>query len=427
MLIAVTKLKELLDLMKPVINKKATLPVLKFIKMGDGKAVATDLEVMIIRDLSEATEPMLLPHAALSDVVKYIPGINVNIEAKDGKVFLTWDGGSANYPTEKLEEFPMVGEMTSRGEGELDADRIVNAMAAAMPYTAEESTRAVLTGVTLVLGNPIEVAAGDGFTMSHQILPLSFPAEEKIIIPAHAVAVMAHVLLKIPRNPPSGGDSLIPILVAKRMAKVSLLAREDEIEKVSFDLGSASVMIKLIAGKPPEWLALIPKGEPILQSTIFALQLEAAVKRVKSIVDGKKGDSIVRVVFADGKITLSTSAAEEGEISTTINAVHTMGEPGRTALNYNYLLRYLAGKQGVITLSQFEGTGPISFEYGGLPKVLIMPMAVKWGDEPVEETPAAAEATVAENETEEPTSETEESSDETKEGSDETEPVETSA
>jgi DNA polymerase III sliding clamp (beta) subunit (PCNA family) len=124
-------------------------------------------------------------------------------------------------------------------------------------------------------------------------LPLSFPAEEKIIIPAHAVAVMAHVLTKIPRNPPSGGDSLIPILVAKRMAKVSLLAREDEIEKVSFDLGSASVMIKLIAGKPPEWLALIPKGEPILQCTIFALQLEAAVKRVKSIVDGKKGDSIV--------------------------------------------------------------------------------------------------------------------------------------
>ena len=53
--------------------------------------------------------------------------------------------------------------------------------------------------------------------------------------------------------------------------------------KLRLDFGtSASVIINLIMGKPPEWLALIPKGEPILQSQIFAPQLEAAAKRVRT-------------------------------------------------------------------------------------------------------------------------------------------------
>ncbi|MDO8687070.1 MAG: hypothetical protein Q7K41_00615, partial [Dehalococcoidales bacterium] len=88
--IQVNKLRELMTLMKPVIPRKSTLKVAGYIRVGDGKAVATDLETMVIYDLPEATEPMLLPYASLADTLKYIPGNTLKIEAKDKKLSLVW-------------------------------------------------------------------------------------------------------------------------------------------------------------------------------------------------------------------------------------------------------------------------------------------------------------------------------------------------
>ncbi|MDP2729160.1 MAG: DNA polymerase III subunit beta [Dehalococcoidales bacterium] len=376
--IQVNKLKELLELVKPVISKKSTLKATSYIRVGDGKAVATDLETMVIADLPEATEPMLLPFASLADSLKYIPGNGVlKIEAQNRKISLAWNGGTASYPTEDVEDFPVLPEMPTRAEGLIDGDTLMPAMAAALSYAATEEGRPILCGVTLVLGNPIEVAAGDGFTMSHQVLALSFPLEEKIILPARSVHILGYVFARTPRTPPSGGDSIIPIIIAKRQLHMALLSKG----KVRFDFGStASVIVNLIDGNPPEFLKLIPKGEPILQSQLFAPQLEAAVKRVRAIA--KDGSGIVRLVFADGKLTVS-ARGEEQEIAATMDTITTQGEPGRTAVNYDYLLRYLSGKQGIIVLSHYDKTGPVVFEYQSSPRVLIMPMFVEWGDEPV--------------------------------------------
>jgi len=231
------------------------------------------------------------------------------------------------------------------------------------------------------LGSPIEVAAGDGFRMSHQVLGLSFPLEAKIIVPAHAVNILGHVFAKTPRTPPSSADSLIPIIIAKRQLHMALTGDN----KVRLDFGrTASVVINLVQGTPPEWLKLVPKGEPILQSQVFAPQLEAAVKRVRAIA--KDGKDIVRMVFSDGNLTVSATG-EDREISATIDTLNTQGEPGRTALNYSYLLDFLSGKQGIVILSKYDNTSPVVFQYQNSPRVLIMPMFVEWGDE----KPTAAE------------------------------------
>jgi DNA polymerase III sliding clamp (beta) subunit (PCNA family) len=394
--IQVNKLRELMTLMKPVIPKKSTLKVTSYIRVGDGKAVATDLETMVIYDLPGATEPMLLPYASLADTLKYIPGNTLKIEAQNRKLSLAWDGGTAIYPTEDVQDFPVLPELETRAEGLIDGDTLVSAMQAALPYTATDTQRPVLSGVTLVLGSPIEVAAGDGFTMSHQVLGLTFPLEEKAIVPARSVFILGHVFDKTPRTPPSTANSLISVITAKRQIHIALIGEN----KFRVDFGqSASVIINLIQGNPPEWLQLIPKGEPILQSHLFAPQLEAAVKRVRDIA--KDGSGIVRMVFTDGKLTVS-AVGEEQEIRATLDVISTQGEPGRTALNYTYLLRYLSGKLGIITLSQYNATGPLVFEYQNSPRVLIMPMSVQWGDEPVAaEKPEPEPETIEENPEEE--------------------------
>jgi DNA polymerase III sliding clamp (beta) subunit (PCNA family) len=295
-------------------------------------------------------------------------------------VSLTWSNGSASYPTEDYADFPILPELTARAEGLIDGDVLIPAMLAALPYTAEDDARPTLNGLTVVLGSPIEIAAGDGFRMCHKALGLSFPLEEKIIIPRQGVVILEHVFTKTPRTPPPTSQSLIKVVTAKRQLRVSIIGDN----KLRLDFGtSASVVINLIPGKPPEWLALIPTGEPMLQSQIFAPQLEAAVKRVRIIA--KEGTDAVRLEFADGKLKVSAKGGDQ-EISSTIDTVHTEGEPAKIAINQKYVLGYLNGKQGIITFSKYTESGPAVFEDQQSPRMIVMPMQVAWGDE----TPPAA-------------------------------------
>jgi len=147
---------------------------------------------------------------------------------------------------------------------------------------------------------------------------------------------------KTPRTPPVTSDSLIKIVTARRQLRLSLI----EPNKLRLDFGtSASVVINLIQGQPPAWVSLIPKGEPVLQSQLFAPQLEAAVKRVGAITrKGKDGHEAVRLQFlTNGKLEIS-ACVEEQEISSSIDPVTTMGEVTKIAFNIRYLLVVLNGK-----------------------------------------------------------------------------------
>jgi DNA polymerase III sliding clamp (beta) subunit (PCNA family) len=393
--IKVNKLKEVMELVKPVVPKKPTVKSIACLCMGGGKAVATNLETMVIANLPEAQEPMLLPYYSITEMLKYVPGSDMlKVELKGKIVFLSWSNGSASYPTEDFADFPVLPELSSRAEALIDGDVLIPTMLAALPYTAEDDTRPVLSGITVVLGNPIEIAAGDGFRMCHKALGLSFPLEEKIIIPRQGAAILDHVFAKTPRTPPATAPSLVKAVTAKRQLRMSIIGDN----KLRLDFGtSASVIINLIAGKPPEWLALIPKGEPMLQSQIFAPQLEAAVKRVRIIA--KEGTDAIRLEFADGKLKVSAKGVDQ-EISSTIGTIHTQGEAIRIAINQKYVLGYLSGKQGIITFSKYTESGPAVFEDQQSPRMIVMPMVVAWGDEPpaAKEEPQSEAAEVSDTE-----------------------------
>ncbi|MBN1190428.1 MAG: hypothetical protein JXA46_11795 [Dehalococcoidales bacterium] len=400
--VRVSKLKEVMDLVKPVVPKKPTLKVVSHLCLNNGKVIATDMETMVIVNMAEAKEPMLLPYNSVAEMLKYIPGYeSLHIEQKGTTILLTWLEGSASYPTEEFANYPQLPEMVTRGEALLDGDTLTTAISDAFPYVAQEDNRPTLNGITLVLGTPVEVAAGDGFRMSHKAMGLSFPLEEKIIIPAHSAAIIEHVFRRTPRTPPSSADTLVQAITSKRMLRLSLVGDR----KLRLDFGtSASLFVNLIEGNPPDWLKLVPKGDPLMQCQLFAPQFEAAVKRIRDIA--KEGSGIVRMEFSEGRLKMSAKGADQ-EISTTIDTLLSQGEPARTALDQKYLIEYISGKQGIVTFSKYTDTGPIVFEYQKSPKVLIMPMAAKWDDEETAaETPADSEA-----EQTEPVNESEEESD----------------
>lgn len=398
--IRVTKLQEVIDLLKPAIAKKATLKTITYMYLGEGKAVATDLETMVIVNLPEAKEPMLLPYSAVSSMLKFVPGMKMlKIELKGKAVSLSWEGGSASYPTEDVADYPIMPELAVKAEAMIDGDTLIAAMQAALPYVATDESRPVLSGITLVLGAPIEVAAGDGFRASLQALGLTFPMETKVIVPSHNVAILEHVFKKTPRTPPASSTamSLVQVVTAKRNLRMSLIGEN----KLRLDFGTnASVVMNLIVGDPPQWLSLVPQGEPIMQSHLFAPQLEVVAKRVQGIA--KDGSGAVRLEFAEGKLTVSAHADDQ-DISSVIDTINTQGEPSRLGVNVKYLLEFVSGKQGIISLTRYTETGPVVLEYQKMPKVLINPMQIQWpGDTP----PAAEPEPVAE--TTEETSDSEE-------------------
>jgi hypothetical protein len=86
-------------------------------------------------------------------------------------------------------------------------------------------------------------------------------------------------------------------------------------------------------------------------------------------------------------MTVSAQSLEKGQVSAEI-PVQPGSSPGRVALNVKYLLDYLEGKEGLITLGKEEGSSPALFHYGSRPIVAIMPMNVQWdGEKPETDVP----------------------------------------
>jgi len=411
--IKVSRLLEIIELMKPAVPKKPTLKVLASIFLGDGQAIATDLDTAIIANVPEAKEPILLPYDRIAEVLKYVNGSDtITIELKGRSLSLKWKGGKASYPVEDIGEFPtiMSADLAVTSEGMIDGDKLINAFNLALPYVSGEVSNQSLTGVWLMLGPTVEVVGGDGFRLSVQTLTgVSYPSEAQLIIRHDSVGIINHVFSKTPRTPPLGPQSVAQVVTAKRNLRLSVLGSS----KLRIDFGtSASVVANLIDGKIPKYSQLIPSGEPILKSEIFAPQFMAAVLRVKDVA--KAGSGMVYLEFEGGQMNVSAKH-DDDEVGSTIDVIHTQGEPQKITFNQKYLLEYLKGKEGIITFTRYTEQGPGSFEYGKTPKVLIMPMFT--GKAPTAEEPApAAEVTqepAAEVEETDETDETEDHSDST--------------
>ncbi len=397
--IQVARFREVLGLLKPVIPRKPTLPVLAYVLLKDGQAVATDLDTMVIVQVPEADIDCLIPYADVDKMIQYVQGLEyLHIEPKEGKVTMSWSDGSSTFGTKNAEDFPAVPPFVPVAEAPLDVDTLIPAMYEVLRFAASEATRLVLNGVTMVMGEEIAVAAGDGFQMAYKSLPLSFPQEKTFVLPVGSVIALKLLREKTPRTPPVS-DSLISVIMAKKQATVAL----DSERGLRFVFGdSTTAIVKMVQGNPPEWLKLIPKQEPVLQASVMGSQLELAVRRVSRVA--LEGSKIVRMVFNDDTATISAKH-EDQEVESTIKVLASQGTPGKVGLNANFVLNYLKGKEGIVSLSWVSEGSPVAFKHQKSPTVLIMPMNVDWDGpvpKPEAEEPEAEEAVAEEAVAEEP-------------------------
>ncbi len=370
--VTVTTLRQALDLVRPAVPRKSTLPVMLNVRLGDGQVVGGDLESAIVADLPEASEAFLMPLEAVTQLLKYVRGMErLTLKVKRGKLNIAWSDGEATYSTTKPDEYPPLPELQETASADLAGDALIPALKSVLPYTSPEASRPVLHGVTLLFSEEdIQVAAGDGYRMAYQVLPLSFPVGQTIVIPANGVNLILHLWAKTPRTPPPS-DALVPILTAKKMVRVALA--EGNLLKVGF--GNASLITKLVQGNPPDWTKLIPTTEPALLARVLAPEFDRAVRRVRDVA--RSSDNIVRLEFADSRMTISAKG-EDGESKATVDLVTSEGEPNRIALSASYLIGYLSDKESIVTISLTSVSAPLLLEHRASPRVVVMPMTAQW-------------------------------------------------
>lgn len=368
MQIRVERLREALDLLAPVVPKKTNLPIITNVLLREGKAIATDLETAVILDLPEAKGKYLIPHDAVTKFLKYVPGYaELVIDAEDKKLTLSCEGSKASYEIGKVEDYPPVPKVKPKVEEKLDGDMLVSVMSSVADYCATDETKVVLTGLWLVLGEPMEVAAGDGFRLARQVLPLTFPDQQTVIIPRKAVATLADLWRKTPREP-SAENWLVRVITRKK--KIEIGVGNGNL-KACF--GRVTMVIKLIQGTPPNWIELM-KGsqDPPLKVIFLAPEMETAIRRVAQV--SKKGNDKVVLSWTEDSMTVSAKDGEQK--AEAVIPVKAEGGNGKTAINIGYILDYLKGKDGLATMGVSTGTGPILFRYQHFPTVLIMPMHI---------------------------------------------------
>ncbi len=370
--IQIARFREVLALLKPVVPRKPTLPVLTNVMLKDGYVVGTDLETIIKIPVPEADIACLIPYVDVTKMLQYTPGGELlHIEPKKGKVLMSWSEGSSTFEAGDVKDFPPMPEIEAVAEASLNGDILLPAMLSVLGYTSRTAKRPGLSGVTLVMGDPMRIAAGDGFRMAYQDLALSFPQDNTVIVPAGSVTALYHLWQKTPRTPPPS-DELIPVIMAKKQVTVAF----DGKRGLRFDFGGVAIaIVKLIEASPPDWLKLIPKKEPVLQVQFWAPELEVAVRRALPIAELGKG--ILRMVFNDSTVTIS--AKHDGrEVESKIQAFTTKGKPNKIALSAAYLLNYLAGKDGIVTIAITDPESPVVLKHQRNPNVIIMPMFVQW-------------------------------------------------
>jgi DNA polymerase-3 subunit beta len=373
MQVRVGKLREVMKLLEPAIPRKTALPILHNVLLKDGKAVAGDLEVFVFIDLPEADIECLIPHKPVMQLLKYVPGNETLTIEANKEISFSWDGGKSSYPRVKPDEYPPTPELVVKTEGTMDGNTLIAALTSISEYCSKEETRPVLNGVVIFPGENLDIAAGDGFRMAYQTIPDSFPIEEPLIIPSRAVSIL-NSLWQHTKPDVTLGDSLVELVMSKRLIDVALVeAKNSEANILRVCFSGVTALLKLIQGTPPDFKLLIPKDIPTTVR-FFPGDLERAIKRLSAIA--KEGSDIVRLAWDNDTMTVSASSEEVGKVEGTLPVQ--ADNPDKVAINIKYLLEYLDGKEGLITMGLTGKTSPVAFRHRASPLVMVMPLNVQW-------------------------------------------------
>lgn len=326
-------LSKALSIVSRTVSTRTQLPILSNVLLvtdkGRLKLSATNLETSVnvwIGAKIEKEGSISIPAKVLTEFVGSLPPEKVNFEIKENSLNLTCQSFQAEFIGLSASEFPTIPTMDGQTTLSLDLKDLSQAITQVAFAAAQDETRPVLTGVSLITkGKDLVLTATDGYRLSVKRILGSKGVKEAeqlkkgLIIPARTLTEVARIVSEKDRKEKVG------------------LAINPESNQVIFSTNEMEVVSRLLEGEFPEVEKVIP-SEKETKITIETESLTRAV-RIASIF-AREAANIVRFDIKGTRLKISANTAQVGSNVSKIE-VKVEGKANKIAFNSRYLLEFL--------------------------------------------------------------------------------------
>lgn len=327
---------------------RAQLPILSNILFSAQKGKltlgATNLETGISLAVGAKVSKegkTTVPAKMIGELVSNIPPGKVVLEEAAGLLKISSGHFSAQLATIPANDFPEIPGGSGKPNFSLPRE-ILDKLAVQVAFAAStDEARPALTGILLLFENQgLQAVATDGFRLS--LKEFSFKkgkggAGEKLLLPARVIEELSRI-------------------IASDEVEISLLKKEGQ---VLFAGDGVTLSGRLLEGEFPDYERVLPK-DTTYQARTGKEELLRAVKA--AAVFAREAASVVRVKVEEGQVKVSAESQQYGQEEMVVDA-KTQGGELETALNYRYLLDFLASISGEeVSLETAGAASPVLFQ-----------------------------------------------------------------
>ena len=334
-----------------VIEKRSTLPILSNVLLNASKGkltiTATDLDLIFIHqildvEIIEEGETTTSSSIMYDIVRKFSSGKKINFSSEgENKLHLESENSIFNLNCISPSEFPLTDENFNQNEFVIDAKKLLKLLNKCKFSVSNDETRHYLSGIFFHQSTVddkifLTAAATDSHRMSVSKVSLKENVKfEPIILPKKTIFQLCTLLEDYE------GDVSISNIKSK----------------IKFEMNNSVLISKLIDGKFPNYVQVIPKENKKKLEADLKLFLDS-VDRVASVsIDKKDG---VKFNLLKDKLNLSVNNANSGDGKETLNVKFDH------ELDVSFNSRYL-----IDIASQLDGTNiEIYFKDSGSPALI---------------------------------------------------------
>ncbi len=299
-------LKEELGLLTPVIERKATIPVLSKIKMetnvrGELALTATDLDVTMrslqVTDVLQ-TGSILVEGRKLYDISRELPNEPIHFQLnKTGQIEIRYKKGRHKLGTVESSQFPEI-PMQKQAGIRVPAVILREAIRRTAFAVTTEQSRFTISGAKLVIDDrSLTMVATDGHRLAFTRFPLVNSTGQKLdlLVPKMTLAQLEDLLDREIRR---DAESQIEI--------------GDTGNQLCFAIGNHTLFSRTLTGTFPNWEMVLPKNLAYT-AEISTEDFRRSLSRVTLTAESRNYS--VTMEIEAGKLTLksSTSDAEAQE------------------------------------------------------------------------------------------------------------------
>ena len=304
------------------ISSKPQLPILNSFELevtqdNLGILFATDLQLGIkIKFPVTTLQPgkIIIPSKLVTEVVSSNSPGEMMCSVKDGRFSVKTVKTKAHFQTSPAEDYPVFPQ--KEGEEIKFPRQVFQEVDQQIVFTAsKDETRPVLTGVSFVMGESLEVAATDGYRLALMKQKMVSAKQYSILFPARAIQEISRVLSKTQLNDVTFNFS-------------------EDLKQAFFSFENCELVVRTLDGAFPSYQKIIPREF----KTVVSLDRDEFEHHVKTaLLFSRDISSVLRIHLEGSAMILTAGSGATGEYEATLELDQKVESPAQIAFNGRFV------------------------------------------------------------------------------------------